>query len=117
MSSQPQKKRLTTSAMIASIAAEGQPPNEVRFLTTLQKGDAFTHSGIANNHPGLRVRPATDIAALQAAFDAACSWPDPQPRVIICDTRMGKGVSKPASDPRSARRQESRCCDHQPVDC
>jgi hypothetical protein len=26
----------------------GIDPNEVRFLTTLQKGDAFTHSGIAN---------------------------------------------------------------------
>ena len=33
-----------------------------------------------------------DIAALQNAFDAARSWPEPQPRVIICDTRMGKGV-------------------------
>jgi len=33
-----------------------------------------------------------DIAALQKAFDAARSWPEPQPRVIICDTRMGKGV-------------------------
>lgn len=33
-----------------------------------------------------------DISALQAAFDAARSWPEPQPRVIICDTRMGKGV-------------------------
>ncbi|MEN4851809.1 transketolase [Pantoea agglomerans] len=33
-----------------------------------------------------------DISALQAAFDAARSWLEPQPRVIICDTRMGKGV-------------------------
>lgn len=33
-----------------------------------------------------------DISALQAAFDAARSWREPQPRVIICDTRMGKGV-------------------------
>lgn len=33
-----------------------------------------------------------NISALQAAFDAARSWPEPQPRVIICDTRMGKGV-------------------------
>ncbi|KJH60806.1 transketolase [Pantoea agglomerans] len=33
-----------------------------------------------------------DISALQAAFDAARSWHEPQPRVIICDTRMGKGV-------------------------
>ncbi|MEY8772178.1 transketolase [Erwinia sp. ACCC 02193] len=33
-----------------------------------------------------------DIAALTAAFDAARAWPEPQPRVIICDTKMGKGV-------------------------
>lgn len=33
-----------------------------------------------------------DIAALVAAFDAARQHPGPQPRVIICDTRMGKGV-------------------------
>ncbi|MDU6390392.1 MAG: transketolase [Pantoea sp.] len=33
-----------------------------------------------------------DIDALVAAFDAARDWPQPQPRVIICDTRMGKGV-------------------------
>ncbi|WP_313121314.1 transketolase [Pantoea septica] len=34
-----------------------------------------------------------DIDALVAAFDAARDWPQAQPRVIICDTRMGKGVS------------------------
>ena len=33
-----------------------------------------------------------DIDALVAAFDAARDWPQVQPRVIICDTRMGKGV-------------------------
>ena len=33
-----------------------------------------------------------DIDALVAAFDAARDWPQAQPRVIICDTRMGKGV-------------------------
>ena len=33
-----------------------------------------------------------DIAALTAAFDAARAWDEPQPRVIICDTKMGKGV-------------------------
>jgi len=33
-----------------------------------------------------------DIAALTAAFDAARAWAEPQPRVIICDTKMGKGV-------------------------
>ena len=34
-----------------------------------------------------------DIAALVAAFDAAKHHPEPQPRVIICDTLMGKGVA------------------------
>ncbi|KPA88196.1 transketolase subunit A [Pseudomonas asplenii] len=33
-----------------------------------------------------------DIPALVAAFDAARQHAGPQPRVIICDTRMGKGV-------------------------
>lgn len=33
-----------------------------------------------------------DIAALVTAFDAARAWAEPQPRVIICDTKMGKGV-------------------------
>ena len=33
-----------------------------------------------------------DIPALVAAFDAARAHPGPQPRVIICDTRMAKGV-------------------------
>jgi len=33
-----------------------------------------------------------DISALVAAFDAARAWTDPQPRVILCDTLMGRGV-------------------------
>lgn len=33
-----------------------------------------------------------DIDALVAAFDAARNHPSAQPRVIICDTKMGKGV-------------------------
>lgn len=33
-----------------------------------------------------------DLNALVAAFDAARQHPGAQPRVIICDTRMGKGV-------------------------
>ena len=34
-----------------------------------------------------------DLAALVAAFDAARRHNQPQPRVILCDTRMGKGVA------------------------
>ncbi|MFJ4142862.1 transketolase [Pseudomonas sp. NPDC089734] len=34
-----------------------------------------------------------DLNALVAAFDAARNHTGAQPRVIICDTRMGKGVS------------------------
>ena len=33
-----------------------------------------------------------DLDALVKAFDAARNHPIPQPRVIICDTKMGKGV-------------------------
>src|SRR6476620_6048015 len=33
-----------------------------------------------------------DLDAVVAAFDAARSHPDPQPRVIVADTLMGKGV-------------------------
>ncbi len=33
-----------------------------------------------------------DLDALVAAFDAARNHPGGQPRVIICDTKMGKGV-------------------------
>ncbi|WP_449409389.1 transketolase [Methylobacterium komagatae] len=33
-----------------------------------------------------------DIEAVVAAFDAARNHKGPQPRIVICDTRMGKGV-------------------------
>ena len=33
-----------------------------------------------------------DLNAVRAAFDAAMAHPDPQPRMIIADTLMGKGV-------------------------
>jgi transketolase len=33
-----------------------------------------------------------DIPALKTAFDAARNHSGPQPRIIICDTKMGKGV-------------------------
>lgn len=33
-----------------------------------------------------------DIAALTAAFDRARNWGNGRPSIIICDTRMGKGV-------------------------
>ena len=33
-----------------------------------------------------------DIAALVRAFDAARALAEPKPRVIICDTKMAKGV-------------------------
>jgi transketolase len=34
-----------------------------------------------------------DLDAVVAAFDAASSHPEPQPRVIVADTLMGKGVA------------------------
>jgi transketolase len=33
-----------------------------------------------------------DLAAVVAAFDAALAHPEAQPRIIVCDTRMGCGV-------------------------
>lgn len=33
-----------------------------------------------------------DLRAVVAAFDAARAGADPRPRVILCDTRMGRGV-------------------------
>jgi len=33
-----------------------------------------------------------DLEAVVAAFDAAKSYPEPQPRIIVADTLMGKGV-------------------------
>jgi transketolase len=33
-----------------------------------------------------------DIDAVAAAFEAARSHPEPKPRMIVCDTKMGKGV-------------------------
>ncbi|CAO3383017.1 transketolase subunit A [Azospirillum brasilense] len=33
-----------------------------------------------------------DMDAVVAAFDAARDHPEPKPRMIVCDTRMGKGV-------------------------
>ncbi|WP_429303762.1 transketolase [Paraburkholderia sp. GAS199] len=33
-----------------------------------------------------------DLAAVVAAFDAAVAHPEAQPRIIVCDTRMGCGV-------------------------
>ena len=33
-----------------------------------------------------------DIASVAAAFRAARSHTEPQPRIVICDTKMGKGV-------------------------
>ncbi|WP_207457653.1 transketolase [Azospirillum sp. SYSU D00513] len=33
-----------------------------------------------------------DLPAVVAAFDAARAHPEPKPRMIVCDTRMGRGV-------------------------
>jgi transketolase len=33
-----------------------------------------------------------DMDAVRSAFDAARDHPEPKPRMIVCDTRMGRGV-------------------------
>ncbi len=47
-----------------------------------------------------------DLPAVMAAFDNAKSYSGNQPRVILCDTLMGKGCrsSKPAIKPFYSRR-------------
>jgi transketolase len=34
----------------------------------------------------------SDIEAVRGAFDTAKAQPEPKPRMIVCDTRMGCGV-------------------------
>lgn len=61
------------------------PSSEVTGLEAL--ADRFTAFGwFAQRVDG------NDIAAVTAAFDAARGSREPKPRVIICDTTMGKGV-------------------------
>ena len=65
--------------------ADGQSSKVLAFEPIVDRWEAF----------GWFVQrvDGNDIDALKTAFDAAKSWSQPQPRVIICDTKMGRGVS------------------------
>jgi transketolase len=64
--------------------ADGPAPQVTGFEPLQQRFEAF----------GWQVQRAdgNDIDALTAAFDAARNCTEPKPRVIICDTKMAKGV-------------------------
>ncbi|MFF7710233.1 thiamine pyrophosphate-dependent enzyme [Pseudomonas sp. NPDC007930] len=65
--------------------ADGQASEVLAFEPIVERWRAF--GWYAQRVDG------NDLAALVGAFDAARNHPLAQPRVIICDTRMGKGVS------------------------
>lgn len=64
--------------------ADGQSSKILRFEPLVDKWQAF----------GWHVQrvDGNDLAAVQQAFDAARNLDTAQPRVILCDTLMGKGV-------------------------
>ena len=64
--------------------ADGSPDSVLRFEPLVEKWEAF----------GWFVQrvDGNDVAQLIAAFDAAKKHPGNQPRVVLCDTLMGKGV-------------------------
>ena len=69
---------------VNGMQADGVSTQIMNFEPLLPKFEAF-------NWFAQRV-DGNDITALVAAFDAARNHPGPQPRIIICDTKMGKGV-------------------------
>ncbi len=64
--------------------ADGKPSTVMNFEPLVDKWTAF----------GWHVQriDGNDLPAVLMAFDTARAWSGPQPRVILCDTLMGKGV-------------------------
>ncbi|QQP87609.1 transketolase [Skermanella sp. TT6] len=64
--------------------ADGPSTQVMAFEPLVEKLEAF----------GWFVRrvDGNDMDAVVAAFDAARDHPEPKPRMIVCDTRMGRGV-------------------------
>lgn len=69
---------------VNNMQADGPSTQMLNFEPLKPKFDAF-------NWFAQRV-DGNDIDAVVAAFDAARAHKSPQPRIIICDTRMGRGV-------------------------
>jgi transketolase len=69
---------------VNQMQADGPSTGVLNFEPLPAKWEAFGwHAQRVNGN---------DIGALVRAFDAARSLPEPKPRVIICDTKMAKGV-------------------------
>jgi transketolase len=64
--------------------ADGPSPGVLNSEPLVAKWEAF--GWFAQRVDG------NDIDALVAAFDAARAYAEPKPRVIVCDTKMAKGV-------------------------
>ncbi len=69
---------------VNNMQADGPSTQQLNFEPLQPKFEAF-------NWFAQRV-DGNDIEALVEAFDAARNHPGKQPRIIICDTRMGRGV-------------------------
>jgi transketolase len=69
---------------VNNMQADGKSNDVMRFEPLSPKWEAFGWFVQRIN--------ANDILAVQQAFDLARNHPDPQPRVILCDTKMGRGV-------------------------
>ena len=69
---------------VNNMQADGPSRDVMEFEPVAPKFEAFGwHVQRVNGN---------DLNALVTAFDAARSHPAPQPRIIICDTKMAKGV-------------------------
>lgn len=69
---------------VNNMQADGPSKGVLNFEPLLPKFEAFGwHAQRVDGN---------DIEALVAAFDAARNLDEPRPRVIICDTKMAKGV-------------------------
>ena len=69
---------------VNNMQADGPSTQQMNFEPLKPKFEAF-------NWFAQRV-DGNDIDALVAAFDKARSHPEKKPRIIICDTKMGRGV-------------------------
>jgi transketolase len=69
---------------VNNMQADGKSNDVMRFEPLSPKWEAFGWFVQRIN--------ANDILAVQQAFDLARNHPDPEPRVILCDTKMGRGV-------------------------
>ena len=69
---------------VNNMQADGPSAQTLGFEPLAAKWEAFGwHVQRIDGH---------DLAALATAFDQARAWQPPQPRVILCDTVMAKGV-------------------------